>query len=70
MECPYCLEEVKEAAVVCSHCGRDLSAFKLIAPTLEKVSDFEKRLSSLEKQLVKSQKFCSFLQEETSLIAS
>src|SRR5215218_10296252 len=51
MECPYCLEEVKEAAVVCSHCGRDLSAFKLIAPTLEKVSDFEKRLSSLEKQL-------------------
>src|SRR5215218_4194246 len=51
MECPYCHEEVKEAAVVCGHCGRDLSAFKLIAPTLEKVSDFEERLSSLEKQL-------------------
>jgi hypothetical protein len=51
MECPYCFEEVKEAAVVCSHCGRDLSAFKLIAPTLEKVSGFEKRLSSLEEQL-------------------
>jgi hypothetical protein len=56
MECPYCLEEVKEAAVVCRHCGRDLSAFKLIiAPTLEKVSDFEKRLSSLEKQLSSSE---------------
>jgi VIT1/CCC1 family predicted Fe2+/Mn2+ transporter len=50
IECPYCLEEVKEAAVVCSHCGRDLLASKL-GPTLEKVSGLEKRLSSLEKQL-------------------
>ena len=51
MQCPYCPEEAKEAAVACSHCGRDLSAFKLIAPTLEKVSSLEKRLSSLEKRL-------------------
>jgi hypothetical protein len=50
MQCPYCLEEVKEEAVACGHCGRDLSAFKLIAPTLEKVASLEKRLSSLEQR--------------------
>ncbi len=22
--CPFCAEEIKEAAVVCKHCGRDL----------------------------------------------
>jgi hypothetical protein len=51
MQCPHCLEEVNEAAVACSHCGRDLSVFKLKAPTLENVSSLEKRLSILKKRL-------------------
>ena len=55
MACPYCHEDVKDAAVVCRHCGRDLSAFKLIAPALEKVSALEERLLSLEKQLASSE---------------
>jgi hypothetical protein len=48
MECPYCLEEVKDGAAACPHCGRDLSAFKLIKPTMDKVSALEKRIDSLE----------------------
>src|SRR3712207_1425082 len=51
MECPYCLEEVKDGAVACPHCGRDLSAFKLIKPTMDRVSALENRLNSLEARI-------------------
>ncbi len=48
IECPYCLEEVKDGAAACPHCGRDLSAFKLIKPTMNRVSALENRLDALE----------------------
>ena len=51
MECPYCLEEVKDGAAACPHCGRDLSAFKLIKPTMDRVSALENRLDSLEARI-------------------
>ena len=48
MECFYCLQEVKDGAIVCPHCGRDLAAFKLVKPTEERVSQLEGRVTALE----------------------
>ncbi len=47
MNCPYCLSEVSEEAVVCKVCTRDLYLFK---PMMAKVADLEKRLSEIPNQ--------------------
>ena len=47
MNCPYCLSEVAEEALVCKTCSRDLYLFK---PMMAKVADLEKRLSEVPSQ--------------------
>lgn len=44
MQCPYCAESIKDGAVVCKHCDRDLTFFK---PLFERLSDLEKRVADL-----------------------
>ncbi len=47
MNCPYCLSEVAEGAVVCKVCTRDLYLFK---PMMAKLSELESQIAELINQ--------------------
>jgi hypothetical protein len=47
MNCPYCLSEVAEEAVVCRVCTRDLYLFK---PMMAKLAELENQLASIPNQ--------------------
>jgi hypothetical protein len=37
-KCPYCAEDIQDAAVVCRHCGRDLVITNPIAASTRRVT--------------------------------
>jgi len=48
VNCPFCDEEIKDKALVCKHCGRDLS---LLRPVLDRFQEMENRLAAVEEVL-------------------
>jgi hypothetical protein len=45
LNCPFCDEEIRDNALVCKHCGRDLSVLR---PVLGRLRDLEERLAAAE----------------------
>ena len=45
MNCPYCSEQVKDSAIVCKHCGRELF---VVRPLMDKLDEATKRLEVFE----------------------
>jgi hypothetical protein len=45
MNCPYCCEEVSDAAIVCKYCHRD---WAILVPTLNRISELSRRVEQLE----------------------
>jgi hypothetical protein len=48
LNCPFCDEEIKDTALVCKHCGRDLM---ILRPVLQRFEDLEARLEAVETAL-------------------
>lgn len=46
MRCPYCAEDIKDEALVCKHCQRELFVIK---PLLEKIRELNEHIAKLEK---------------------